>query len=75
MKLKSIAFATFCLLTASCSNDAIEEPQSAIPESRVTIYSASSVNRTLEEAISIANEAKGMLNGRQTSRGNHTKLV
>lgn len=68
MKLYLYPIIALGLIASSCNNDAVEEPQPSVIAKNTITYSPSAVNRTLDEAISIANEAKGMLNNSKSSR-------
>lgn len=68
MKLYLYPIIALGLIASSCNNDAVEEPQPSVIAKNTITYSPSAINRTLDEAISIANEAKGMLNNSKSSR-------
>lgn len=68
MKLYLYPIIALGLIASSCNNDAVEEPQPSVIAKNTITYSPSAVNRTLDEAINIANEAKGMLNNSKSSR-------
>lgn len=75
MKIRLDYLAIIGLIAASCSNDVVEEPQPSVTAKNTITYSPSAVNRTLDEAIKIANEAKGMLNNSKASRADVTREI